>query len=238
MALDETILKLTRQLYPTGRAFRMPMGGDAEKLHKALAQSESRAYADALSILKSLLPDNDDFTEDDASDWERRLGMITNPLVSLADRKLAIQRKMAFPGTIKARSNFRFLERELRAAGFDVYVYENRYPDGLGGYLTKTPAEAASVGYAQVQHGQIQHGTARHGVRFINRIVNYIDDDRDSLFDVGTNFRSTFFIGGPLDLGGLITTADVDVNRKPEFRQTILRIKPVQMVGFLIINYV
>lgn len=237
MAISDTILKLTKQLYPTGRAFKMPFGGDFERLHKALAQSESRAYEDAFSILNSILPDNDLFTADDATDWERRLGLISNPAVPLVDRKLAISRKMAFPGTIKARSNYRFLQHELRAAGFDVYVYENRFDDGLGGYVTKTPAEAAGASYSQVQHGQVQHGNARHGVRFVNRVVNYIDESRDSLFDVGSNFRSTFFVGGPLAVG-LITTANIDADRKEEFRQMILRIKPVQTVGFLIVNYV
>jgi uncharacterized protein YmfQ (DUF2313 family) len=234
MAFEDIILKLSRQLYPTGRAFKMPYLGDFEKLHKALAKSESRTYVDALSILDSALPDNANFTVDDATDWERRYGLITNPLVSLDDRKLAIKRKMQFPGTIKARSNYRFLQRELQAAGFDVYVYENRFDDGMGGYDTQTPEAVSGVPYPGVRHGTIRHGNANHGGALRPVIANYIDETLDFSFNVGANLRSTFFIGG----NPIGSFADVDVNRKEEFRQLVLRIKPVQTVAFLFINYV
>lgn len=123
---NETILKLTKRLYPKGRAFRIPFGSVIEKVHKGLNSSESRAYSDAISVLDSILPDNANFTTEDASDWERRLGLITNTTVPLEDRKAAILRKMNHPGTIPARQHYLYLERELRAANFDVRVYENR----------------------------------------------------------------------------------------------------------------
>src|SRR5690606_32537660 len=115
-----------------------------------------RAYADALKIQDAQLPDNDGFTADDATDWERRLGMIYSPLVPLADRKLAILRKMNHPGTIKARQNWLYVEGQLRAAGFDVYVHENRFDDGMGGYDTKTPVELSGGSASAAQYGQFQ----------------------------------------------------------------------------------
>lgn len=235
MSLYDKIIQLTKQLYPTGRAFKMPLNGYLDCLHKGLAISEAQAYEDACAILNSVLPDNDNFSEDDATDWERRLGLITNPAVSLSDRKLAIIRKMNHPGNIPARQNYRYLQGQLQAAGFNVFVYENRFPDGLGGYTTLNPGLLAyGQGLVQFQHGQFQHGLQiRTGKKFQNIIANHIDEQLDWNFNFGSNMRSTFFICG----SSLGTYANVDEDRKKEFRQLILKIKPVQAVGFLFINY-
>lgn len=238
MTTFDKILKLTNQLFPTGLAFRSPVGGDSDKLRKALARSEARLFDDGRSILSSLLPDNDNFTEQDATDWERRLGLVSNPNVSLADRKLAIQRKINHPGDIPARQHYLYLQRELRAAGFDVYVYENRFDYGDGTWYTKTPDQFSLEAYPRVdsQHSPlIQHGQGfQHGGQFYgNKIVNHIDSNRDSLFHIGNNFRSTFFIG--YTPAG--TWATLDDEREKEFRQLVLKIKPVQTVGFLLIHF-
>lgn len=234
MTLVERILQLTKTLYPTGRAFRMRENGVLWKLHRALAQSEARFYLDVVSTLDSALPDNDNFNVDDAQAWERRLGLITNGAVPLADRKMAIIRKMNHPGTVPARENWRFIQKTLRDAGFDVYVYENRFSDGMGGYITQNPLTiTGGIGSISPQHGQIQHGQAQHGGGYGHKVVNSIYRDIDSIFAIGT-LKSTFFVGGPYI--GLF--ANVDSNREFEFRQLILRTKPVQTVGFLFINYI
>jgi len=218
MALIDTILQITKQLYPTGRAFSIPINGAWEKLHAGLGASEVRAYNDAVAILNSILPDNDNFTTDDATDWERRLGLITNSAVSLSDRKLAIERKMNHPGTIKARQNYLYVQGQLQAAGFNVYVYE-------------TGSGASPVPF---QLGQRQLGQFQLGGKFIPMIVNYIDEDMDSTFNVGANTRSVFYIGG--NPNG--TYANVNVDRKDEFRQLVLKLKPTQTVAFILINFV
>ena len=134
MARLDQLKKLSRQLLPSGRAFRMPFGGFFEKLSFSLVESESRFLDDSFSILSSLLPDNSDFTTIDAAQWETRLGIITNESVSLDDRKSAISRKLAHPGTVKPRQNYVYLEGQLRQAGFDVYVHENRFGDYAAGF--------------------------------------------------------------------------------------------------------
>lgn len=236
MPVLDKIISLTRSLLPTGRAFKAPFGGAADTLYQALARSESRAYDDAVSILNSILPDNDQFTEEDASQWETRLGLISNPSVSLADRKLAILRKINHPGTIPARQHYLYLEKQLQDAGFDVYVHENRFPDYPDGYITKTPVDFSLTTYPTVdqQYGTSQYGDFQYGGTYGNKIVNSINQRSDDPFDLGSNLKSTFFIGGqtPGDY------ADVDAEREPEFRQLILRVKPVQCAGFLLINYV
>src|SRR5687767_5121626 len=114
MSVIEKIITLTKQLYPTGRAFRVAVDSYKLRLHNALAISEAQAYADALSTLDSALPDNDDFTEEDAAAWEHRLGLISNELVPLETRKAAIIRKMNHPGTVPARQHYTYLESQLQ----------------------------------------------------------------------------------------------------------------------------
>lgn len=215
----------------------MPLAGFLESLHIGLGKSEERLIDDALSILSDILPDNANFTTDDASDWERRLGLITNTLVSLEDRKLAIQRKLNFPGEIRARQSWQFLQSQLQDAGFNVFVFENRFPNYPDGYITKTPFEVSGDPgiFSTVRHGQRRHGEIRHGaVNWKNKVVNYIDENLDLSFQIGSDYRSTFFVGG----NPVGAYADVHIERKDEFRQLILKIKPVQTVGFLFINYV
>lgn len=235
MPIYDKIQSLTKGLYPTGRAFRFPFGGHLDTLHNALAESEKRAYQDATSVLNIVLPDNDNFTAEDATDWERRLGLVSNSNVALSDRKLAILRKINHPGTIPARQNYRYLEKQLQDAGFDVYVFENRfdlYPDS---YQTQDPLTlSGGSGSFSAQHGDFQHGDFQHGGGYSNIIANHIDEARDLSFNVGDNLRSTFFVGGT-PVG---TFANVDADRKKEFRQLILKIKPVQSVGYLFINYI
>jgi len=225
-------MALTRQLYPTGYAFKMADNSYLEALHYGLLTSEIQAYEDAVSIFDSLLPDNNNFTTDDATDWERRLGLTYNPLATLADRKAAIIRKFRTPGVNPAKGHYLNLERELRLAGFDVYVYENIFPDYPTGYITQNPAVLNPAILSQAQHGDFQHGDVQSN--YLNNIcVNHIDLTRDVVFNIGTSLKSTFFIGGD-PLGSY---ASVPLVRKNEFRQLILRIKQVQTVGILFINY-
>lgn len=229
------IVSLAKQLFPTGRAFKMPKSGDLEKLMNGLSLSENRAYNDALGVFNSILPDNADFTEADATDWERRLGLITGIGVSLDDRKKAIKRKINHPGTIAARQHYLYIQGQLQAAGFMVYVYENRFPYGGGAYYTRSIFDVAgSGGVNEFQHGDAQHGDEQHGGAYGNIIVNHINETLDQSFFITSNLRNTFFIGGD-PLGSF---ANVPENRKDEFRQLILRLKPAHMVGYLLINYV
>lgn len=239
--LSDIIYNLTKQLYPTGRAFRVTDAGQKAKLNRASAVSEAQAYEDAIAVLNSILPDNSEFTTDDATDWERRLGMISNDLVSLPDRMLAIARKYAAPGSQPAHAHYLFLERQLQAAGFNVFVYENRFPDYPSGWITMTPLDVCGDPsilsewvHGVPTGGVTRHGTARHGIHYNNMIVNSLDANRDAVFSLGGSFKSTFFIGG-YPLGAF---ASVPAAREQEFRELILKVKQVQDVGFLFINYV
>ena len=217
----DNIKKLKRQLFPTGRAFNFPVDGELDKFISALNESEKRAIDDAYSVLYQILPDNDEFTAEDASKWEIRLGMINGSLLTLAERKSAIIRKMNHPGDIPARQSWDYLQQSLQAAGFDVYVHEN---------LSETPILGTVVQLNQIQCGQYNLNYAP----YLFKVVNSLDVAIDSQFVVSTDYRSTFVIGGAV----FGTSADVSALREKEFRQLILKIKPVQTVGFLYINYI
>jgi len=235
MSVLAKIQSLTKQLYPTGRVFKMPSNGFLEKLTNGLAVSEAKAYSDSLSLMDSAIPDNDTFDLSDALSWERRLGLITNLSVSLANRKLAIKSKMNHPGTVKARQHYLFLERQLQAVGFAVNVYENRFDDGGGGLETRSPITVGGgAGLDENQLNEFQLGDAQLGGSFSGVIANNIYAGKDSVFDVGDNLRFTFFIGG----SPIGTLAEVDEGRELEFRQLVLRTKPLHTVAYLFVNFV
>lgn len=233
MTLLQILIKLTKQLYPTGRAFRMADSSFRRRAHEALAHSEQRAYEDSLSTFDSTIADNPNYIAEDATSWERRLGLITNQAVPLSDRKAAINRKYNHPGTTPARSNYRYIEGQLQAAGFNVYVTENRFPDGFGGYTTKTPEEFSGETFPVVQLGDAQLGDFQLGDVIYPICVNNLDERLDELFNIGNSFVCTFFISDPYG-----AFADVPAIRKDEFRQLILKAKQTQAVAILLVNYI
>jgi hypothetical protein len=250
-SVEDKILVLSKQLYPTGRAFKMPAGGDFEALNKSLAKILAETYQDAVSTLNSILPDNDFFLEDDAINLERFFGLISNPLVSLSDRKKAIIRKMNAPGVNPAKGNYLYVQSQLRAAGFDVYVHENIPTQDPGnviiavGYGMLGEYELGEVELGDtysyysalfdfIELGECELGEFELGEYFYkNKVVNHIDEQADILFSIG-DFTSCFFIGGQVKG----TFATVDINRKTEFRQLILKLKQTQLVAILFINYI
>jgi|SRR6478609_146255 len=233
--IKDDLLACDRQLYPTGRAFAMPVGGILESLHIALNNIQNISYNDIISLLDGLIPDNDGFTEDDASNWERVYGLTKNSVLDLATRKKALLQVIAYPNGQPARSHYLFLQDQLQQAGFDVWIHENIFDDGMGGFVAKTPLEVYGISeLTAVQYGDRQYGDTEYGQYYTNKIANYIDEKLDLPFDLGSSLSGTFFIGGET----LGTFADVPLIRKNEFRQLILKTKPLNNVGFIFVNYI
>lgn len=245
------IKSLLKQLLPTGRGFKMPLDGDGDKFIEVNAASNASTYDDIVSTLNAILPDNANFTADDATDWEKRLGMIVSPLVDLEIRKAAIIRKMNHPGTIPARQSSDYIESQLHLAGFtDAYVHANRdflsvyeilsigYPIQLGDNQLGDAQLGNVFSYHSgcfhtVQLGDVQLGSWQLGTNvWCDIIANHIDLDIDKLFYIGENYR-TFVIGGAVfgDFG------NVDPDRIDEFRQLVLKLKPANSVAILLLNY-
>lgn len=278
--IKSLFIKLTKRFYPSGRAFRVLSGSTKEKIHNALAEAEKDTYNAALSVLDQILPDNDNFTAEDATEWERRLGLITNEFVPLADRKLAIKRKMNHPGTIPARQHYKYIEGQLQAAGFDVIVTENRFP--LASTIP-TPMGLAEMGLAEMGgeianpdpygvidpdtllSGPEQMGITKMGIGEMGGFASYspyeicanhIPAELDADFFSDTNnsemgegemnemsmldsvdyldkLRFTFFVSG----NSFPSNAIISFDRKDEFRQLILKLKPANTVAFIFAEY-
>lgn len=259
MISSSDIVKLSKQLYPTGRAFRMFSESNLEAYYTARGTVFAQAFNDAANIQDAILPDNDNFTESDAEFWERVLGMIDGAGVPLADRKAAITRKMQAPGVNPAKAHYLYIEQQLQLAGFNVYVHENLIALYPSGYYSEDPVYSLpQVNFAQLgddQMGDFQLGDVRtfytayiteaqlnnfqlgdmqmDGYTWTQKVANGITNTEDRAFNLGENFRCTFFIGGPT----LGTFANVPAVRELEFRQTILRLKPVPNIAILLINY-
>ena len=235
MAIDvlTKLMKLVRRLYPTGRAFKIPVGSIREKLHRAINITYNQTWLDIVGIRDTLFPDNDNFTDEDATQWERRLGLSTNTATSLEDRKAAIWRKMAHPNDKFERAHYLFIQYQLQLAGFKVWVYENRIDDGSGGYAAIFLNQFLKFHYDALYTGQFQHGDEQHGNwNIYEKVVNHLSNEEDALVNV-VNGRQTFFIGG--DERGKY--ANVKADREKEFRQLILRLKPVESAALLAIKY-
>ncbi len=222
MILVDDILKLTKQLLPTGRAFRVPKNGTFENLLKGLAASEANVINFALSTLDRILPDNDNFTAIDAAEWERRLALTIYPdYVSLENRKALILRKYQFPGNKLCRQNLRYIQQQLQDAGFNVFVHEN-----LNGV---TPL----IFEIEFQHGfDTQMGVdTEMGSSDIDLIAN--STYRGERFDLNDS-KGCFFICGEVFPNHAIISPDL----VESFRRLVLSLKPANTVAVCLIDYV
>ena len=125
--IRDILVYLSGLLYPIGRAFRFFSAKWLPRLHNALAKSEADAVSSAHAVMFTILPDNDNFTESDAAQWERRLGLISSTGATLEQRKAAIIRKYNHPGVIPGRQARVYMEGMLRMAGFEVRVWRNKF---------------------------------------------------------------------------------------------------------------
>lgn len=225
--VPQQILNLTKRLYPTGRAWRLAIASRFEQVHLALRDTEVEAYNAAIAVLNKILPDNPNFTAQDASDWERRLGIAGNDATPLADRNAAILRKYAHPGNVSGRSSAVYIEGQLQAAGFNVFVHENLAGTDPASFFTVT---TTALGDTDAFHST---NTVLGGGVSDFLVVNSLDSSRDATFSLGSDFRNTFFIGGQT-LGDFATVPQA---RETEFRQLILTVKPTHLAAALLINY-
>jgi len=230
------LYKLTERLYPKGRAFKILYNSVKFKFHKALAISEQKALDDAISVLDTILPDNNNFTSTDCDNWERRLGMTDNSAYSTTARKQFIVDKINAPGDYLHRQSALWLQQVLLNQSYisSVTITENRFGASYP-YTTKTPASQFGVPSAihqtTLQHNQVQHGKGW------NMIVNSLDNQVDSIFNIGgwssDNLKNTFFISGV----DATTPLSIPASKEKAFRRLVLQVKPTHTIAFLLVNY-
>lgn len=214
-------------------------GGILYRYFRAIGRQLVRAQQDADAIKYAILPDNEVFDMEDARAWYRRLGLYDSGSVPLADMKAAILQRMSWPVAPLNRQSAAFIEQELRAAGFMVRVYMNRFDDGMGGYRTKKPSQVigASLTAGRAMSGFFclgVHTYGQNGAEKISLCVNYLEEEKDKKFKILNNLKQTIYIAGdaPNEF------AEVLLVRKTEFRQLLLQLKTLETAAILFVNYV
>lgn len=234
ISLSNIMRDLVSQLYPTGRAFYMPKDGVSDKTHFSINRSFIRLLQDADLTIDSVFPDNPNFSLEDCELWEYRFGMVSNPDLSVEERKSAIYRRMGRGQNVRARQHKNYLEKQLQLAGFNVFVHENGFIEG-GVKVYKKPTDIVAFSLGAIQHGgDTQHGIGtQHGSGNSQIIANSHKPDEDySVSD--DKLWATFFIGGAI-LGEMV---EIPQTREEEFRELVLKLKPAHLVAFTFINYV
>jgi hypothetical protein len=225
----DSLRDLSVQLYPTGRAWYKPENGNFQRFHDAINISLVRLIDEGKLLLDQTFPDNENFSKDDASLWEYRLGLITNNNLDLELRKAGIKRKLGHPNNVKSRQHKSFIEHQLQLSGFNVWVHENTIP-------YRTPNEILLISSNDVQHEEsTQHGLGlAHGGDSFSLIANSIEEIEDYSIGGAENLWATFFIGGE-NLGD---SANVPSLRLREFKELVIKLKPANLVAITFINYV
>lgn len=209
----------------------------SKRLVNAYLKSYERLYENAFSILNQILADNDNFDATDAANWERIFGL-SNIGLTLDERKTNILRKQSYPNGVAERGHYLFIQDQLQAAGFDVYVTENRFTDGAGGWNVTDPDtlpgpykilanyadetvddEFLNETFNTFEFGQAEFGEMEFG------IGPQLTDEQ--------KLRYTFFITDAT----FPNNASVPLARKNEFRSLLLKLKPAHTIGYLFINY-
>lgn len=222
------LFDLVNQLYPTGRAFVMPEDGIFKKLHQSINVSFLNVINMYRQLFDSSIPDNDNFSDVDATFLEFKYGLITNQQTSLELRKQALNRKIGRANNQRPRQSSNYIQQQMNEAGFNVTVHENTPPyQNIGSILLGSLASS--------EHGlDFQHGgMAQHGGTTFEVVANSINQEFISS-PTANQLWATFFIGGET----LGETADIPESRRREFRELVLKLKPAHLVVYLLINYV
>ena len=235
VSFTNILYELVNQLYPTGRAFYGGENGVFERLHLGINVSFIRLINQGKLTIDKVYPDTINFNEQDATLWEYRLGLLTNPVIPIKERRKAIQRKIAYPANIRARAHPLFIQSQLQAAGFEVYLHENGFLEN-GQIVYKTPDQIAATAPENTQHGEpTQHGAGQqHGTLNFEVVANQINIDESYSVGGDQNLWATFFIGGPT----LGDATNLLASREEEFRELVLKLKPAHSVAFLFINFI
>jgi len=206
----------------------------------ARIENRVRVITDILNILDQKYPDNTNFTLQDVINHEVLYGILPNNETSLQNRIDAIKQRLSYPNGILNRLHYTYIQEQLRAMGFDVYVHENRFASGyIKAQVGNVICGVSSFGGYRGQSQQYEARAPELGYTEI--CANYIDTDIDNEAlgnginpDIISIYAGSFFIGGET----YPQMAEVEHARKDEFRHAILSLKPTQMFSYNYINYI
>ena len=241
---------------PTGDAFQGEPNTDSHKYHEATSTVFAEALDDFISVQNLTIPKvpvDEDFTIQDLMRLENAYGLLINNSVPTQDRVNSVLQKMRGAFGYEGRSSAQWLQDQLFNAGFEVYVLENKFSDGGGGYETKIPRwEFGDIFLASDEYmgnetppKEAIMGRNTLTVTSEPKIVNSIYPEEDSAFDLGDLedennplLKGTFFLtggtGGAVGVKGIAdydSDASIPANRELEFRILVLANKPAHTVA-------
>lgn len=241
----------TRRL-PTGRSWN-------GKIMKAFLKGIEAEFSRYKVETGNLADINNILFNDNLEAWQKTLGLIAEGTTQ--EQEDDIVRKLRDVGGLRAQD----IEDELQAAGFNVYVHENRL---TGTTTTNVLGNAANyLGNGSLVSPQINtYAEDPNNYMFIptpfvlgnadnylgnaslsslnppsDIIVNYILSEEDEKYRTVIENSTTqdewtyTFFVGGATKGSYAT---VDADRKSEFRRLLLELKPASMWGILQIYYV
>lgn len=222
-AYADTITEAARSLYPTGAAWKMPIGGNFYALHNAASLALSRVMAYAAQTRDFILPDSTAFSLEACALWERVY--LLSGAGTLAERQGAIAAAMSYPGSKLTRHALPDLTALLQTAGFDVVIERCRVPIAN---FTATCGNA-NVGSAVCGGRKItkRFDRVEPELGWQQIIANSLDAAEDmnhlSSIDRERQLRSAF----------KIYTNSLSAERIRELRHLVLKYKPAYTVCFL-----
>lgn len=230
----DLLLGMVSDLYPTGRVWNLNEKSDFYKLHTAINKSFDDFIEFCQAMTDSSLPDNENFDIEDAAYLEYNLGLPTNEITPLSERKSKLLTKLAYPNNIRPRQHYLYIEKVLNDYGFNVKVYENMFYDINNEVYYLAPQDVVNSLPDLTQHGgPTQYGGAtQHGIGSYDTIANSMFDEQ---YNIGgsQNLWATFYIGG----ANFGEYANIPESRKTEFRELVLKLKPAHLVAYTLIIF-
>ena len=256
-SIQKTFSAALKKSLPSGDAFQGEPNTDSHRYHQATSTVFAQALDDFLSVQNLTIPKvpvDQDFTIQDLMRLENAYGLLINNSIPVQDRVNSLNQRMKGASGYAGRNSAQWLQDQLFNAGFQVYVLENKFPDGSGGFIPKIPrwetgtiflADDEYLGNETPVEKEAIMGRNQLSVTSQPKIVNSIYPEEDSAFDLGDLedennplLKTTFFLtggtGGAVGVRGIPnydTDAFVPANREIEFRILVLANKPAHTVA-------
>ena len=249
------IRDITDKLFPTGRAHKT--GDIGDRMRDALSDGVETINDSIDSLIDGVLPDNANFTIDWCLRHERMYGLSVLQADTLQDRMDRILNHIAPPPPNTGMLSLQVLQDEIDAAGWGGVLYIHENVNGLlPQFVLPQLTFPSQLGDAQGGDGQLG------GINFVDDYPQFYDFDqlgdsqggdgqlgnmplfnniiansivrKDDLYTNLTPLENTFYISG-VNIGDIVTLPQAD---EIPLRQLLLNIKPLNSVGFLLIEYI
>jgi hypothetical protein len=210
-------MRITRQLLPTGRAWWLAANSYISNIFEALSVSDSRIENDIINIKYSILADSNFMSLEAVERWESIFAIKSSTVIE--DRILAINQRQSYPGNVLARQSMPYIQSQLQLAGFNVYLSK--------GFDVSTAEYYDDCYYDDVIYDSTSD--------VFEIIANDVVVNRDAHFCLSSLDDYAIYT---ISASDIISNAQIQVERKNEFRELILRLKPAQVVCVLKVTYV